>query len=260
MEFPKGGSFTPKQKPLIKTGSHLAVCYAIIDLGSQEQYKYGSDEKELKKKLYISWEFPGKRAVYNEDIGEQIMAHHEKYNQSGHEKSAIMKLFSSWQGREFDPNTDEPSKFLGRAINIVIKHQEDSKKRVDPDSGNVIKWMKISGVPSPLNDEMRDYYEKEGYLERVNPKQKIYKTENPKIYLDLKPDNYEQDVFDELPKWLQKTIASSPEFQSLVEAGIATAPQDDEEETYGGNAGSQKPSKQPSSAVPAQDDEDDIDF
>ena len=40
-----------------------------------------------------------------------------------------------------------------------------------------------------------------------------------KIYFDL--DHFEQAVYDELPKWMRKTIAKSPEHKALVQKGMA---------------------------------------
>jgi hypothetical protein len=88
----EGGEFE-----LVPEGTHLATCYRVIDLGTQETTFDG--QKSTKRQVMISWELP-KELMKD---GRPFSAH-KTFTLSSHEKSGLRKTLEGWRGQKF---TDE---------------------------------------------------------------------------------------------------------------------------------------------------------
>ena len=82
----EGGNFEPAP-----AGTHVAICYRVIDLGTQESVYNG--EKKSARKVLISWELPNEEKADGKPF--VISA---TYTWSMHEKSTLRKTLEAWRG------------------------------------------------------------------------------------------------------------------------------------------------------------------
>lgn len=172
------------------TGNFPARCIQVIDIGTQswESAMYGS---QVKHKVRISWELPTETVMYDEEKGEQPFIISKEYNLSFNEKAGLRIMLESWRGKKF---TDEEMKafseqqILGKACMLNVTHNT---------SGENIYANIASVTPMPKGMEC--------------PPQV-----HPSIFLSLDPDEFNQEVYDALPEFIQKKIADSPEGQKVL--------------------------------------------
>ena len=91
----KGGDFTP-----VPAGIHHAICYAVIDLGTQPSQMYAPS-----RKVQLTWELPHERGDFkNSETGitnnlPRVIS--KEYTLSTGAKSNLRKELESWRGRPF---------------------------------------------------------------------------------------------------------------------------------------------------------------
>lgn len=177
----EGGDFTP-----CPAGNHLAICYAVIDLGTQHQdafvWEGKSIEESNKPQILIMWEIP---AEIVEIDGEQQPAVISKfYNAFFSDRAALRIHLEAWRGRAF---TEEElcgfniGNLLGKACMVNVIHTDKGRAKVS----GIAALPKGLTVPEPTN-----------------------KT----IMFDM--DAYDQAVFDEISEGIQGIIKKSPEWQT----------------------------------------------
>lgn len=191
---PEGGTFKP-----VPEGVHQAVCFRIIDLGTQVS-EYQGKEK-IQRKILVSWEFPhelkdGFTTKAGEEIPPRPYAIHQKYTFSFFERSRLRQDLESWRGRAFTeadfngpPDGFHLAKLLGVNCQINVIHNESNGNTY----ANIKALMPLAkGMP------------------------KVEATDPP-IYFDMtSAETFEQEVFDGLWDTIKETISISPEFRQLV--------------------------------------------
>ena len=191
------GNFEP-----LKPGTYHAVCYAVIDLGTQYSEYYG----KATPKLQIIWELPNERIDLVRE-GKTVnlpRAISKRYTQSLHEKSALSHDLVSWRGRKFTP--EELAGFnmrniLGANCLLNITHTQKDNKT----------YTEVAAV-SPLMTGM-----------------KKVAAENPTIAYDMETDGY--DIPAAVPEWIRDVIKKSEEWrqQSIGESGDTGVAVEDED-------------------------------
>lgn len=91
-----GGTYKP-----VPPGTHVARCYRLIDLGTQEiQFK---DETKLQHKIMIGWECFGEDEAGGPLVTEDGMplVISKRYTVSLHKKANLRGDLESWRGRPF---------------------------------------------------------------------------------------------------------------------------------------------------------------
>jgi hypothetical protein len=161
-----------------------AVCTQIIDLGTQ-QSNY-SDGVKSQRKVRITWEIVNELMQDNRPF---VIS--KEYGFTLHEKSSLSKDLISWRGKNFTEDELEGfnlSKILGLAcqLNIIHTYNETTKKT----------YAKISAIVNK------------------NKNFKCEKTFNELLEFDL--DNYNHEIFEKLPEFLQEKIKKSPEYTKNV--------------------------------------------
>lgn len=173
--------------------THLAVCYRVIDLGTQE-VKW-QDKIKKQHKILLSWEFPEARMSDGRPF-----SIHQRYTLSASDKATLRKHLESWRGKPF---TEEEfgvfdlGKLLGAGCLINVIHQTSGDKTY-ANIGGILKLLKGTKVPKP---------------------------ENETIYFSL--GNFDQAVFDKLPDGIKQIIQKSPEY------AMAINPLPDHDDDYG---------------------------
>lgn len=189
-----GGDFE-----LAPEGTHLAVCYRVVDLGTQMVEWQG--QKKPQHKILISWELPDEKM----DDGRPFTIG-QRYTLSSSEKSRLRQDLEAWRGRpftdaDFDPTNPDRfniKKLIGVGCLLTIVHTEKQGKHY-ANIKSVAKMMKGQTTPKPAN---------------------------PIVYFSL--DEYSEPVFAALSEGLRKVIQASPEWVELSRAHLhdETAPRE----------------------------------
>jgi hypothetical protein len=190
-----GSNFKP-----VPAGMHLARCFRIIDMGTQESTFDGVTD--YKRKLKFVWEVHGEDEdgkPLKTDKNEPFMITKDYTNTWG-EKGTLRKDLQSWRGREF--TNEEQRRFdiknvLDKWCMINVTHK--AGKSAGKVYANVTA---ITPVPSQI---------KTIGLPAAFNKAEIFTLSEP----DMK-------IFDTFSDWLKKQIMSSPEWKSVQ--GRAEAP------------------------------------
>lgn len=116
----KGGDYVP-----VPAGIHHAICYSVIDLGTQPSQMYAPSRKVL-----IVWELPHERADFKDDKSGQVKSLprviSKEYTLSTGTKSNLRKELESWRGRPF--TAEEAQEFevgvlAGKNCQLNVAHR-----------------------------------------------------------------------------------------------------------------------------------------
>lgn len=187
----EGGSFTPPP-----AGTFPAICYRIVDLGTQDTTYKGTPKRA--HKVLISWEIRDDDAVtVDSETGEKRpMSVHQQYTWSMHEKAALRKALESWRGKkfvesDFGPDGFDIRKLLGVPCYIGIVHDER-------DGNTYANISAISMLPKGVDP---------GTLH------------NERQFLWLDEGLFDEDLFHKLSEKLQDKIKASPEYRAIANGG-----------------------------------------
>lgn len=202
MKTKKGGS---SEKVLPKKGNEILVISQVIDWGSVK------DTFGVRRKVEFVMELPNQTHVFDEDEGEMPLVVDRKFaNKLGTVKrpSGLREFIEAITGEDIPAEADEDGYELeslhGFAFRALIALQPDGEYT------NVV--LKSYAPLSPA--EKKEY--------------KKYKIQGPSIILDL--DNFDAEVFAELPEWKQNEIKKSEEYKALGLKESKTGKVRDEEE------------------------------
>jgi len=121
-----GGDFEP-----IEAGVHIAICYAVYDLGTHED-TYQSITK-LRHTISIHWELPDCRGEFERD-GKKVdlpKAASQRYTLSLDPKANLRKDLEAWRGKPFTAEQIagfEMKGLLGKACQVQIIHTHKDDK------------------------------------------------------------------------------------------------------------------------------------
>jgi hypothetical protein len=157
-------------------GIHHAVCYGVIDIGTQKS-QYNGKEK-LQHKCVIIWEFKNLRT---EDDKPMVISN--MYTVSLDERSNLYKHLKSWRGKSF--TTEELEDFdltalQGKNCMLQVIHN----KKDDKTYANIENIMPI--------------------MEDVE----LIKSESSPIVYELQPGFIPEDMYE----WIEKKIKASVEW------------------------------------------------
>lgn len=179
---PDDKQFTP-----VPQGNHVAVCYRVIDLGTQRGEYMGKENH--RRKLLISWEIPDEKM----DDGRPFTIG-QRFTWSMSDKAALRALLESWRGKAFVESDFGPQGFdimnvigVGCMLNVV--HATKGGKTY-ANIASVAKLPKGMAAPGPTN---------------------------PRNYVWLSKEEFIQGNFDNLSDSLQSVIQASPEYKALLE-------------------------------------------
>lgn len=177
-----GGDFQPPP-----SGTHLAICYRVIDLGTQTVEWQG--DKKHQRKVLISWELPSEPM---EDGRPFTIS--RRYTFSSSEKATLRQHLEGWRGKrflesDFGPGGFDIQNILGKACLLSIVHNsKDGKTYANIQS--------VSAVPKGME---------------------IPKPSNPPLYFTLERTRFDRKVMEGLSQKLQADISNSPEYKALLE-------------------------------------------
>lgn len=161
-------------------GNHLAVCYEVIDLGTQET-NYG-----MKRQVWIGWETPHEQM---EDGRPYVIG--KPYTFSANEKSTLRQHLEAWRGRPFKDKElaeFEVQSLIGRGCFLNVVHNERDD-RTYANIQSVAQLPKGTEAPEPVNE---------------------------KLFFCMEPGEFDPKVFDKLSDRMKDKICKSPEFAKVA--------------------------------------------
>lgn len=184
MHIPKP---TDIQFELPPAGNHMAICYRVIDLGTQDSSYMGQPKRQ--HKVLVSWELPDEKMADGRPFTIS-----QRYTWSMSEKAALRKDLESWRGAAFRENDFGAGGFdiqniIGKACLLNIVHTTKGEKTY-ANIKSISKLMKGMAPPTEIA--------------------------NDKAYLWLHTDRWSPDVFHKLSDGLKEAIMKAPEYRELV--------------------------------------------
>ena len=179
-----GGSFTP-----CPAGNHVAVCYAVIDLGFQHSDAFNWEGKQIeasdRPQIMIMWEIPEEQIEIDGEMKPAVIS--KFYNAFFSERATLRQHLEAWRGRTF--SEEELMGFnvmnvLGKACMINVVHDAKGKAKITS----------ISALPKGMTAP---------------------RPTNPLITIDF--DDFNQVSFDSLSDGIKAIIQKSPEYKAIHE-------------------------------------------
>jgi hypothetical protein len=170
---------------LAPPGSHTAVCFRVVDLGTQAGM-YGP-----KRQIQISWELPDELMRNGRPF--EIS---RRYTLSSNRKSALRADIEGLLGRTLtsaDCGRFDLSQLLGMTCLVGVKHETREDGRTFANVTSVMRRPKAVPERMPCTNEA--------------------------FVFSLADRPFRQHEFEQLPQWLRDVVARSPEY------AMATKPQ-----------------------------------
>jgi hypothetical protein len=179
----EGGDFIPPP-----SGSHIAICSRVIDIGTQTTEYQGETKKQ--HKIIITWELPAELMDDNRPFTIS-----QRYTWSMHEKAKLRQDLESWRGRAFTEENFlggakpfDIKNIIGQACLLSIVHAEKNGRTYANIRG-VAGLPKGTRLPDPIN---------------------------PATFLWLSSDLFDKTVLDGLSERMQEIIKGCPEYKTLL--------------------------------------------
>jgi hypothetical protein len=181
-------------------GNRVAVCIAVIDLGTQERGAYNGESLDPVRQVYIAWELS--KCLKSGSKEPHVIG--ERYTLSFHKMAKLVKTLESWRGKDFAPEQDiDLTAILGKPCYINVIHKDAGEDKV---------YVVIKGV-SPLGEDIAKpaAYHKPIFWEIGSPE--------PVPAHDWLPYCYGSTVAD--------LVKASPEWKELAKHAAAVNGHDD---------------------------------
>lgn len=122
----KGKGFDPAPP-----GVHSAICYAVVDLGTQVGEYQGS--KTVRHQVWIAWEFP--EIIFEPEEGESRPKTISIFlTLSLSDKSNMKPLLEGWRNKEFTKEEKEGfniENLLAKSCLIHVIHDRDGRAKIN---------------------------------------------------------------------------------------------------------------------------------
>ena len=167
----------------VEPGSYAAVCYKIVDIGTQEGEYQGV--KNARRQVIIGWELD-ELMTTGERAGKPFVVS-KFYTQSLGEKANLRHDLAGWRGRDFTPEElagFDAKNILGKSCMLSLTLTDKGKIKVS----GVSKLPKGMTAPAQVN---------------------------PTLFLSLEPNDYDRAAFDAQTDKMKAMIMASPEWQAL---------------------------------------------
>jgi hypothetical protein len=179
----------------VPAGVHQAVCYAVIDLGTQDP---GNPQFRPSRKVMLMWELPHETISTPDGVKPRIIS--SEYTMSIGKKATLRGVLESWRGRPFtadELNAFDLKNILGAncQLNVVHKPGKADPSRVYARIQGVIPLVKGMQPIKPVNDT---------------------------ILYDI-PESGPITLPKGLPEWIGAKITASDEYKARTGAGVTEA-------------------------------------
>ena len=175
-------------------GKYLAVCYRILDLGTQTYQDKAAQKVDLTFELHGENLLGDGHAYMTNAEGEpqldKPLIVSARFTNSLHEKANLRGFLESWRNKAFTQDELEGfdlAKLEGVAAAVYVIHNHADNGKVYANIKSITPVEKGTNKPEPVN---------------------------PTVVLDL--SNFNHDVYNGLSEYMQELIAKSPEYQTAI--------------------------------------------
>lgn len=188
MKAPVGES---SSRTLCPEGTHLAICYQMIEIGTIKD-QYMGQEKEAHK-VRISWELP--HETFEHDGKQKPVVISKEYTFFMGDRANLRKDLEGWRGKKF---TDEEAAdfdievLLGKPCQLSIVHKTSASGKVRDEVASVVAIVKGMTIPPQTN---------------------------PNFVLSF--EKWDEQKFNSLPTFLQDKIKGSKQYLSMLNQAAA---------------------------------------
>lgn len=175
------GSSGEFQQP--PTGTHLARCIGVIDLGTQKN-EYDPNNVKYHPQAIVRWELPTELMA----DGRPFMCSKRYWNTSLNPKSTLYGDLVNWRGKEFTAEElkgFDPKNLLDKTCMVSITANESGRNNIT----GIMRGPKNLECPPRVNDL---------------------------VYLSLDKEDFDKSVFDSLSDYLKGIIMLSPEYAEVT--------------------------------------------
>lgn len=171
----------------IAEGAYPARIYQIIHIGTIPGY-----QGVMQNKVNITFEFPTELKIFKEDKGEQPQVLSQDYTLSFHEKATLTKVINACDPKALKIGDDglieeyDTEKLIGKSCLVTVVHKLGKDGKVYANIGNCTVMPKGMVCPDAINET--------------------------KI---LNYDDFNKELFESFPKFIQDKIKSSSEYQAM---------------------------------------------
>jgi len=176
-----------KKFEIIPAGSYPARCYSMIELGTNEETYQGVSK--MVNKVRITWELPTETMVFKEERGPEPRVISKEFTLSMHEKANLRGFLESWRGKSFTEKEAESfdvTNLLGVPCLLSITHKAATNGNTYANISSVSLLPKGMECPEMINERQ-----------------------------ELSFDDFNQELFDQLPDFIKEKISMSDEYKTL---------------------------------------------
>ncbi len=176
-----------KKFEIIPAGSYPARCYSMIELGTNEETYQGVSK--MVNKVRITWELPTETMVFKEERGPEPRVISKEFTLSMHEKANLRGFLESWRGKSFTEKEAEAfdvTNLLGVPCLLSITHKAATNGNTYANISSVSLLPKGMECPEMINERQ-----------------------------ELSFDDFNQELFDQLPDFIKEKISMSDEYKTL---------------------------------------------
>ena len=196
--------------PIFPAGTHHAVCYSIVDLGTQVGDYMGKPKSQWK--IRIGWEFPEVRIDYEvEGVMKNVpRVYSKEYTLSLHEKANLTKDLIAWRGRLFT------LKEWGGGFDVF----------------NMISENCLVQIVHQMNQLGTKTYAKIASISQLMAGMEPVEPESEIVKFSVVADGITNIPEDKLPDWLVDKIKQSVEYKAVQKAASNPALQSAQSGSY----------------------------
>jgi hypothetical protein len=170
----------------VPAGVHPAVCYSVVDLGTQDP---GNSKFRPSRKVMITWELPYETInVEGKDVPRAISC---EYTLSIGKKATLRAVLESWRGRPFTADEldgFDVSKLVGANCQLNVVHKPG------------------------VSDPSKVYARINGVMPLAKGQAKLAPV-NPTVTFDI-PEDGEIVIPKAIPEWVTAKIIQSEEYKA----------------------------------------------
>lgn len=177
----------PEQKQFEKapSGTHIATCYQILDLGSQINDFGKGDEKKVQRQVRIVWELPN--ALMDNGLPFTIG---KTYTLSSFEGSNLVKDINAWRGKPFtiaEFGAFDIEKLIGKSCLLQVTHPISKAGKV---------YAKVNAIMALPSGQLS--------ASLINKP------------MTFSLSTFDKNAFEGLPEYWRNVISASPEYREIV--------------------------------------------
>ena len=175
------------KREIVPSGTHIAICYSMIHIGTVEWEWQG--ETKYSNKIRVTFELPNEMRDFSGEQKPMVIS--KEYTLSLHEKSNLRRDLEGWRGKSFT-NKElahfDITNLISKECNISIIHKTSKSGNEFAQIGSISGITKGTKCPKQFNDSFIFNYH----------------------------DNFNEDWLELQPEWIKEQIKNTDEYKNKM--------------------------------------------